>query len=102
MNVQNSDDIVMSGKEIGSVERTLLELMVLTFVIHLVDTLAYSVRLNSVKSGQMALSFSLFNLFVLVSRTANTFQAPLIGSIIGVSISYGLDPLADMRKVIFA
>lgn len=83
-------------------ERTLLELLVLTFVIHLIDTLAYSVRLNSVKSGQMALSFSLFNLFVLVSRTANTFQAPLIGSIIGVSISYGLDPLPDMRKVIFA
>ncbi|MBP7330855.1 MAG: hypothetical protein BWY65_00008 [Firmicutes bacterium ADurb.Bin373] len=83
-------------------EKTLLGLIALTFVIHLIDTLAYSVRLNSVKSGQMALSFSLFNLFVLVARTANTFQAPLIGSIIGASIAYGLDPIADMRKVIFA
>lgn len=64
----------------------LLELLVLTFVVHLIDTLSYSVRLNSVKSGQFALSFSLFNLFVLVSRTANTFQAPLIGAIIGISI----------------
>ncbi len=83
-------------------EKILLELLVLTFVIHLIDTLSYSVRLNSVKSGQFALSFSLFNLFVLVSRTANTFQAPLIGSIIGVSISQGTDPINDMRKVIFA
>lgn len=83
-------------------ERTLLELLLLTFVIHLIDTLAYSVRLNSVKSGQVALSFSLFNVFVLISRTANTFQAPLIGGIIGTSILHGLDPLADMRKVIFA
>jgi hypothetical protein len=83
-------------------EKIVLELFVLTLVIHLVDTLAYSVRLNSVKSGQLALSFSLFNLFVLVSRTANTFQAPLIGSIIGVSVSHAIDPINDMRKVIFA
>jgi hypothetical protein len=83
-------------------EKIVLKLFVLTLVIHLVDTLAYSVRLNSVKSGQFALSFSLFNLFVLVSRTANTFQAPLIGSIIGVSVSHAIDPINDMRKVIFA
>ncbi len=81
---------------------TLIQLFILTVVIHLIDTLAYSVRLNSVKSGQMALSFSLFNLFVLISRTANTFQAPLIGSIIGLSIAQGIDPLLDMRKIIFA
>ena len=66
-------------------QNTLLQLFVLTVIIHLIDTLAYSVGLNSVKSGQVALSFSLFNIFVLVSRTANTFQAPLIGSIIGLS-----------------
>ncbi|WP_434512180.1 lipid II flippase Amj family protein [Desulfitobacterium sp. AusDCA] len=82
--------------------KILIELLALTFVIHLIDTLAYSVRLNSVKSGQFALSFSLFNLFVLVSRTANTFQAPLIGSIIDISILQGTDPISDMRKVIFA
>lgn len=83
-------------------ETTLLELMLLTFVIHLIDTFSYSVRLNSVKSGQFALSFSLFNLFVLVSRTANMFQAPLIGGIIGVSISSGIDPITDIRQVILA
>ncbi|HHV65682.1 MAG TPA: DUF2837 family protein [Peptococcaceae bacterium] len=83
-------------------QNTLLQLFVLTVIIHLIDTLAYSVRLNSVKSGQVALSFSLFNIFVLVSRTANTFQAPLIGSIIGLSIAQGIDPILDMRKIILA
>lgn len=83
-------------------DQALLNLLLLTFVIHLVDTLSYSVRLNSVKSGQVALSFSLFNLFVLVSRTANMFQAPLIGGIIGMSLAQGTDPILDMRKVILA
>lgn len=64
----------------------LIELIGLTIIIHLIDTLAYSVRLNSVKSGKYALSLSLFNIFVLISRTANMFQAPLLGLIVGLSI----------------
>lgn len=96
------DDIIISGKGMWVLERTLLELFVLTIIIHTVDTLAYSVRLNSVKSGQVALSFSLFNMFVLLARTANLFQGPLIGSIIGLSIAKGLNPVSDMRTVIFA
>ena len=80
----------------------LFSLMGLTIVIHLVDTLAYSVRLNSVKSGKFALSMSLFNIFVLVSRTANMFQAPLIGGLLGISISEQIDPLSDIRLVIFS
>lgn len=80
----------------------LIGLMVLTMLIHLVDTLSYSVRLNSVKSGKFALSMSLFNIFVLVSRTANMFQAPLIGTLIGISIAKEIDPLKDIRLVIFS
>lgn len=80
----------------------LLGLMLLTLLIHLIDTLAYSVRLNSVKSGKFALSMSLFNIFVLVSRTANMFQAPLIGGLIGVCISRQINPLTDIRLVIFS
>ncbi len=72
---------------------SLIELIALTLTIHLVDTLAFSVRLNSVKSKQFALSISLFNVFVLISRTANMFQGPLIGALIGSSIAIGVDPL---------
>lgn len=83
-------------------EKTVYQLIVLTSIIHLVDTLAYSVRLNAVKTGQFALSISLFNIFVLISRTANTFQAPLIGSLIGKSITSNIDPTLQLRLVIFS
>lgn len=80
----------------------LILLMVLTVIIHMIDTMAFSVRLNAVKSGQFALSLSLFNIFVLLSRTANMLQGPLIGALIGTSIALKIDPLWDVRKVIFA
>jgi hypothetical protein len=96
------NEIIIRRKETLCVEMILIELIILTAIIHIVDTLAYSVRLNSVKSGQVALSFSLFNMFVLVSRTANMFQGPLIGNIMGVSITHGLNPLSDLRLVIFS
>jgi len=79
-----------------------LAVIIFTSVIHIVDTLAYSVRLNSVRSGQFALSFSLFNIIVLVSRTANMLMAPFIGKIMGVSISTRIDPIWDIRKIILA
>jgi len=51
---------------------------VLTFVIHLVSTLSYALRIAGVRSGRIAVSFALFNVLVLVSRTSNTFQGPLL------------------------
>ncbi|OPX85881.1 MAG: hypothetical protein A4E53_03360 [Pelotomaculum sp. PtaB.Bin104] len=83
-------------------ERYMYELIALTFIIHTIDTLSYSVRLSSVKSGQFALSTSLFNVFVLISRTANMLQGPLIGALIGTSIAMEIDPVYDIRKVVFA
>lgn len=80
----------------------IIELVILTIVIHLIDTLAYSVRLNSVKNGNFALSTSLFNLIVLVSRTANTLQGPLIGTVIDNSIKIRYNPINELRYVIFA
>src|SRR6185369_1138917 len=46
----------------------------LTFVIHLIGTLAYSVRIAGVRTRRIAVSFALFNVLVLVSRTSNSFQ----------------------------
>lgn len=56
----------------------LLLILVLTFVIHLVGTLAYAFRIAGVRTGHIAIAFSLFNLLVLVSRTSNSFQAPFL------------------------
>ena len=56
----------------------LLIICVLTFIIHLVGTLAYSVRIAGVRTRRIAVSFALFNILVLVSRTSNSFQGPFL------------------------
>ena len=50
----------------------------LTFVIHLIGTLVYALRIAGVRTGRIALSLALFNVVALASRTANTFQGPLL------------------------
>lgn len=51
---------------------------ILTFVIHLIGTLVYALRIAGVRTGRIALSLALFNVIALASRTANTFQGPLL------------------------
>ncbi|MDR3601313.1 MAG: lipid II flippase Amj family protein [Desulfosporosinus sp.] len=82
-------------------QSTIYQLFVSTFIIHIIDTFAYSVRLNSVKSGQFALSNTLFNLFYLISLTAHTLQAPLIGCLIDSSLNQGIDPLPSLHTIIW-
>ncbi|AET67763.1 Protein of unknown function (DUF2837) [Desulfosporosinus orientis DSM 765] len=51
---------------------------VLNFIISIIGTLAYSVRLVGVRTGKIAVSFALFNILMLVSRIAITFQVPIL------------------------
>jgi hypothetical protein len=76
-------------------------ILTLTFVIHLIDTLAYSVRIAGVRTRRLAVSFSLFNILVLVSRTAGTFQAPLLARRLESAIHAGRDAFPhDLRLVL--
>jgi hypothetical protein len=50
----------------------------LTFVIHLIGTLAYSVRIAGIRTRRIAVSFALFNILALASRTSNSFQSPFL------------------------
>lgn len=52
--------------------------LILNFIISLIGTLAYSVRLVGVRTGKIAISFAVFNILMLVSRTAVTFQVPIL------------------------
>jgi hypothetical protein len=63
----------------------------LTFIIYIIGTLAYSVRVVGIKTGRIAVAFAVFNIFALVSRTANTLQAPLLAKTIENSINTGND-----------
>ncbi len=82
----------------------LLVICVLTFVIHLIGTLAYAARIAGVRTRRIAISFSLFNILILVSRTSNSFQGPFLAkrieNNIAGSVSHGL--LLDFRWMLWS
>jgi Amj-like protein len=75
-------------------DRGLLLICALTFVIHLVGTLAYSVRIAGTRTRRIALSLSLFNILILISRTSNSFQAPLLAKRVEQNIAHGVTAAA--------
>jgi len=77
--------------------------LLLTFVINLITTLSYSVRIVGIRTGRVAISFALFNILVLVSRTANGFQAPLLAKTVESDIKHGVfDNLPVFRLIILS
>jgi hypothetical protein len=74
----------------------------LTFVIDLIATLSYSVRIVGVRTRRIALSIALFNVMVLISRAANTLQAPLLAKNVELNVAGGesLPVLPIMRLVL--
>jgi Alternate to MurJ len=77
----------------------LLIICILTFIIHLIGTLAYAARIAGIRTRRIAISFSLFNILILVSRTSNSFQGPFLAKRIENNIAsaaaHGL--LTDFR-----
>jgi hypothetical protein len=81
----------------------ILIVVCLTFIINLIATLSYSVRIVGIRTGRIAVSFALFNILVLISRTANGFQAPLLASSIEKNINAGFGgSLFDFRLIILS
>jgi Alternate to MurJ len=82
----------------------LLIICVLTFVIHLIGTLAYAARIAGVRTRRIAISFSLFNILILVSRTSNSFQGPFLAkrieSNLAGGVAHGL--LGDFRWMLWS
>lgn len=77
--------------------------LLLTFIINLVTTLSYSVRIVGIRTGRIAISFALFNILVLVSRTANGFQAPLMAKTVEQDIKAGiLENILPFRYIILS
>src|SRR5687768_12763569 len=77
---------------------------ILTFVIHLISTLSYALRIAGVRTKRIAISLALFNLLVLVSRTSNTFQAPLLAKHVERSIisPEGAGIETELRWLVFS
>ena len=75
--------------------------LALTFLINLITTLSYSVRIVGIRTGRIAVSFALFNILVLISRTACGFQAPLLANTIEENIKSGEgENLFEFRLII--
>ena len=69
----------------------------------MIGTLSYSVRIAGARTRRIALSLSLFNILVLVSRTSNSFQAPLLAKRVEENIVAGVTSgVADFRWLLLA
>ena len=75
----------------------------LTFIIHLLTTLAYSVRIVGARTGKIVIAFSLFNILALITRTANSFQAPLLAKHTEQQIAVGsVGLISNFRWILLA
>jgi hypothetical protein len=80
----------------------LLLVCALTFVIHLIGTLAYSVRIAGVRTRRIAVSLALFSLLMLVSRTSNSFLGPFLAKRVETHLGDSPGLLGDFRWLLLA
>lgn len=82
----------------------LILICALTGVINLIGALAYAARIAGVRAGRIALSFALFNVLLLVSRTSNGFLGPFLAKRIETGLANGSGDalLFDPRLVLFS
>ncbi len=82
----------------------LLVICLLTAGINLIGTLAYAARIAGVRTRRIAMSFALFNILVLVSRTSNSFLGPFLAKRIESRLANGGgEALAgDFRMVLWS
>lgn len=82
----------------------LLVICLLTAGINLIGTLAYAARIAGVRTRRIAMSFALFNILVLVSRTSNSFLGPFLAKRIETRIASGGGEalLDDFRLVLLS
>lgn len=82
----------------------LLIICLLTIIINLIGTLAYAARIAGVRTRRIAMSFALFNILVLASRTSNSFLGPFLAKRIETRIAQGGGDalLSDFRTVLLS
>jgi Alternate to MurJ len=85
-------------------DKQLVFICFLTFVIHLIGTLAYSVRIAGVRTKRVAVSFALFSILILVSRTSNSFLGPFLAKRVESNLAGGPadNLLSDFRWLLIS
>jgi hypothetical protein len=67
----------------------IISIISLNFIIALIGTLAYSIRIVGVRTGKIAVSFALFSTLALVSRVAYNIQLPFLTKYVDQKIEPG-------------
>ncbi|ASS68991.1 MULTISPECIES: DUF2837 family protein [unclassified Paenibacillus] len=74
-----------------------------TLMIHMAETLTYSLRLAGVRLRKLAVAMSLSGIVLLISRTSNMIQAPMTGKIIdGARLHPDFHLAGQMRFILAA
>ena len=86
-------------------DKQLLLICALTFIIHLIGTLAYSVRIAGIRTRRIAVSLALFSILMLLSRTSNSFLGPFLAKRVETGIDQHVAAntlLGDFRWLLFS
>lgn len=67
--------------------KQLLQICALTFIIHIIGTLACCVRIASIRTRRIAVSLALFSILILLARTSNSFLQPFLAERLGTRIA---------------
>ncbi len=78
-----------------------------TFLIHLTESVAYSMRLSGIRTRQIAIAMSFVSSTLLISRLSNMFQSPLLGAMVDATTKIGTPASLhylewSFRTIIFA
>ncbi|PMQ17924.1 lipid II flippase Amj family protein [Janthinobacterium sp. AD80] len=71
--------------------KQLLQICALTFIIHIIGTLACSVRIASIRTRRIAVSLALFSILILLVRTSNSFLGPFFSPTFAKRMETGID-----------
>lgn len=93
---------VVTKNQPARMDIQLLFLCFLTFLIHVIGTLAYSVRIAGVRTRKIAVSFALFSILVLVSRTSNMMLSPFLAKRVEQGLQHADALLSDFRWLLVA
>ena len=86
-------------------DKQLLLICALTFIIHIIGTLAYSVRIAGIRTRRIAVSLALFSILMLLSRTSNSFLGPFLAKRVETGIDQHIAAgtlLVDFRWLLFS
>ena len=86
------------------IDLPLVTILLLTGFINLIGALAYAARIAGVRTRRIAMSFALFNILVLFSRTSNSFLGPFLAKRIETRLhdGSGASLFIDMQLVLAA